>query len=108
MLTIKIDRFLSFRRGDRTTVHSQGHFLSTKNFGNVNLTLGELVANGFANAKNFGPEMYGAAGVHDLQRQENSSVVKGFLPRRCTTVKPHSEPVLLFRHLPPFLSRDGE
>ena len=82
--------------------------LSGKNLGKVNLTLGELATNGFASAKNLGPEICGAARVHDLERQENSSAVKGSLPRRCTTVKPHSEPGLLFRHLPPFLSRDGE
>ena len=53
-------------------------------------------------------KMCGAAGAQYLERQENSSAVAGFLPRRCTTVKSHSEPVLPFRHLPPFLSRDGE
>jgi hypothetical protein len=65
--------------------------LSTKNCGKVNLTLNEPHDEGLARAHNLGPDNCGAAGVHNLERQENSSAVKGSLPRRRTTVKSHSE-----------------
>ena len=103
MLVIEGNRLLILRRSDRTTVHSQKVTFSTKNRGKVNLTLGD-----WNEEKNLGPEMCGATGVQVLERQENSSVVKGSLPRRLTTVKSHSEPSLLLRHLPFLLSRDGD
>ena len=58
--------------------------------------------------KDLGPEIGGAAGVHDLERQENPSAVKGSLPRRRATEKSHYEPPLILRQLPFLLSRDGE
>ena len=75
----------------------------------MNRTLGNWDDEGFARAKNLGPDKRGAAGVQVLERQEIPSVVKEpFLPRRLTIMKSHSEPLPPLRHLPFLFSRDGE